>query len=71
MQIICGVAFNGMRLPIPEDTEPFLSQIMTDCWLDDPSERPTFDELKDKLKPLLVAAEASEKQERGGAPPSG
>lgn len=60
-----------MRLPIPEDTEPGLSKLMTDCWLEDPSERPTFDELKEELKPLLQAAEKLEREAGRGGPPSG
>jgi sterile alpha motif and leucine zipper-containing kinase AZK len=60
-QIICGVAFNGMRLAIPEDVEEGLASLMVDCWEEDPQARPTFDEIKERLKPMLQAAERADR----------
>ena len=67
-QIICGVAFNGMRLPIADEIDgrcisPAVRQLMQDCWLEDPSQRPSFDEIKEQLRPLMVTATAEEKEE--------
>ena len=67
-QIICGVAFNGMRLSIPEDIDDRLASLMRDCWHEDPAHRPNFDEIKDRLKPLLQQAEKVEREGRPGAP---
>ena len=67
-QIICGVAFNGMRLPIAEDVDgrhisPDMRKLMQDCWLEDPGLRPSFDDIRARLKPLMLAATAEEKDE--------
>ena len=43
-QIICGVAFNGMRLSIPEEIDGRLASLMCDCWHEEPAQRPSFDE---------------------------
>lgn len=40
---------NGYRLPPPPKCPEFLYNIMTDCWNEDPEERPTFDYLKTHL----------------------
>ena len=66
-QIICGVAFNGMRLSIPEEIDGRLASLMCDCWHEEPAQRPSFDEIKDRLKPLLQQAEKVEREGRLGA----
>lgn len=68
-QIICGVAFNGMRLTIPEETDDRLVSLMRDCWQEEPADRPSFDEIKDRLKPLLQQAERAEREGRVGPTP--
>ena len=43
-----------MRPMIPGDAcEPALLRIMQDCWAEDPMERPTFEQLRVKLRPLV------------------
>lgn len=46
---VAAVIENGERLPIPKDCSPFIYQIMLDCWSYDPSMRPNFREILDKL----------------------
>ncbi|XP_045773349.1 fibroblast growth factor receptor 3-like [Maniola jurtina] len=39
----------GGRLPKPARASPRLYQLMTECWSDDPQDRPTFAQIVDKL----------------------
>ena len=59
-QIICGVAFNDLRLDIPADVHPELQRLMEDCWKKDPEERPDFDQIRERLKPVAMAFVESE-----------
>ena len=100
-QIICGVAFNGMRLTIPDEVlslslsfslslppslppslrlsiseslcvsdcvqvDDRLASLMQCCWLEEPADRPSFDEIKERLRPLLQQAELAEREGRHG-----
>ena len=51
-QIICGVAFNDLRLDIPADVHPELQRLMEDCWKKDPEERPDEPKLSPRSKIL-------------------
>jgi hypothetical protein len=35
---------------IPESVSPWLQQLMSDCWADDPDDRPSFYEILKRLK---------------------
>lgn len=39
----------GGRLPKPARASPRLYQLMTECWSENPQDRPTFAEIVDKL----------------------
>ncbi|CAN1195071.1 Serine/threonine-protein kinase EDR1 [Linum perenne] len=52
MQVIGAVGFMNQRLEIPKDVDPRWSSIIESCWLSDPSSRPSFQELLDKLRDL-------------------
>jgi len=43
------VATQGLRLPIPEDSPPLLAELMRMCWRENADERPTFNEICEKL----------------------
>lgn len=58
MQVVGAVGFQNRRLEIPEDVDPVVAQIISDCWEGDPSMRPSFSQLMSKLKRLQrLAAE--------------
>ncbi|XP_022781129.1 tyrosine-protein kinase receptor Tie-1-like [Stylophora pistillata] len=42
----------GYRMPKPQHVDDKLYDIMTNCWKDDPSLRPSFENLKKKLKEM-------------------
>ncbi|PRP84500.1 LRR receptor-like serine/threonine-protein kinase GSO1-like [Planoprotostelium fungivorum] len=42
MEVAIGVSSGSLRLDIPEDTDPLLAELMTDCWQTDPQLRPNF-----------------------------
>lgn len=44
---------DGERPEIPEDCDPTYRSIMEKCWVDNPTDRPTFTQLKEELKALL------------------
>ena len=59
MQAAHGV-MSGKRMPIP-DCDPILQKIMSECWKQDPSERPEF---KDILVWLEETEESNRKDDR-------
>ncbi|XP_022781158.1 tyrosine kinase receptor Cad96Ca-like [Stylophora pistillata] len=42
----------GYRIPKPQHVDDKLYEIMTSCWKDDPDSRPSFQNLKNKLKEM-------------------
>ncbi|KAK7363477.1 hypothetical protein VNO77_05621 [Canavalia gladiata] len=52
MQVIGAVGFMNQRLEIPKDVDPRWASIIESCWLSDPTCRPTFPELLDRLREL-------------------
>ncbi|ESO87725.1 hypothetical protein LOTGIDRAFT_166312 [Lottia gigantea] len=58
-----GVAVNKLKLPIPATCpEPF-SRLMSDCWDQEPHERPTFGEILDRLDDISTSPFVSYPQE--------
>ncbi|KAG0559221.1 hypothetical protein KC19_10G088400 [Ceratodon purpureus] len=43
------MVLNGSRPELPSDLNPLFKDIITSCWSADPLERPTFDDIIDKL----------------------
>ena len=43
-----------------------LASLMQCCWLEEPADRPSFDEIKERLRPLLQQAELAEREGRHG-----
>ncbi|XP_042411882.1 probable serine/threonine-protein kinase SIS8 [Zingiber officinale] len=58
MQVVGAVGFQNRRLEIPNDIDPVVAQIITDCWESEPNKRPSFAQLLTPLKQLqkLVGA---------------
>ncbi|XP_068685558.1 fibroblast growth factor receptor 3-like isoform X2 [Montipora foliosa] len=49
---IANLLQEGYRMPKPQHVDNELYKIMMSCWLEDPNARPTFLNLKDKLKKM-------------------
>ena len=48
--IIVGVTTKNLRPPLPiDDANDYYVQLMTDCWNEDPAQRPSFAEVMDRL----------------------
>lgn len=52
MQVVGAVGYQNKRLDIPQEIDPMVSNIITDCWDSDPSQRPSFAQLLPQLKQL-------------------
>ncbi|MFS8019632.1 putative protein kinase TKL-CTR1-DRK-2 family [Helianthus anomalus] len=52
MQVVGAVGFQHRRLEIPDDMNPVIADIITNCWQTDPKLRPTFADIMASLKPL-------------------
>ncbi|XP_062218590.1 probable serine/threonine-protein kinase SIS8 [Phragmites australis] len=60
MQVVGAVGFQNRRLDIPKEVDPQVASIISSCWENDPSKRPSFSQLLSPLKQLqhLVATES-------------
>jgi serine/threonine protein kinase len=52
IQVVGAVGFQHRRLPIPENIDPAVANIIQACWRMDPRQRPTFSDIMQELKPL-------------------
>ncbi|KAI3428099.1 hypothetical protein D9Q98_006482 [Chlorella vulgaris] len=66
MQIIFQVGVMHQRLPFPDSCPAFLRQLIEDCWADEPSERPGFSLILQRLDEELarVAADVALRERR-------
>jgi len=48
-QVVLAVAVEGKRLDIPSSVPQSISDIIKECWQEDPNKRPTFASLVDRL----------------------
>ncbi|CAN6250829.1 unnamed protein product [Urochloa humidicola] len=60
MQVVGAVGFQNRRLDIPREVDPQVASIISSCWDNDPSKRPSFSQLLSPLKQLqrLVVTES-------------
>ncbi|KAJ1278569.1 hypothetical protein BS78_04G089600 [Paspalum vaginatum] len=60
MQVVGAVGFQNRRLDIPKEVDPQVASIISSCWDNDPSKRPSFSQLLSPLKQLhrLVVTES-------------
>ncbi|KAD5960332.1 hypothetical protein E3N88_11804 [Mikania micrantha] len=59
MQVVGAVGFQHRRLEIPDDMDPVIADIITQCWQTDPKLRPTFADIMASLKPLQKSSTSS------------
>ncbi|KAL2325031.1 hypothetical protein Fmac_024089 [Flemingia macrophylla] len=52
--IIGGIVNNTLRPPIPKRCDPEWKKLMEECWCPDPAARPTFTEIKNRLRNMLA-----------------
>ncbi|CAN0907543.1 Probable serine/threonine-protein kinase SIS8 [Linum grandiflorum] len=61
MQVVGVVGFMDRRLELPEDLDPNIASIISDCWKSDPKQRPSFEDLIHQMTSIIqrvVAAPA-------------
>ncbi|GFR62660.1 mitogen-activated protein kinase kinase kinase 9 [Elysia marginata] len=51
-----GVAVNKLTLPIPSTCPELFSQLMADCWYQEPHERPTFLDILHRLQEIATSS---------------
>jgi serine/threonine protein kinase len=49
LEIACRVAVRKKRPDIPDFVLPPVAELISDCWVDDPDERPPFEEIVERL----------------------
>ena len=54
-QIMCVVVMKKQRPPIPDDLDPALKELISNCWDPEPTKRPTFAEIVKKFSRGEVA----------------
>ncbi|GMH39148.1 hypothetical protein BSKO_07046 [Bryopsis sp. KO-2023] len=52
MQVVGAVGYAGQQLPLPETLDPDIVDIIQQCWIRNPQERPSFSEILKMLAPL-------------------
>ncbi|KAJ7552347.1 hypothetical protein O6H91_06G051400 [Diphasiastrum complanatum] len=52
IQVVGAVGFQHRRLPIPDNVDPEIANIIHACWFSDPKSRPAFYDIMQKLKLL-------------------
>ncbi|KAK1423536.1 hypothetical protein QVD17_18842 [Tagetes erecta] len=70
LQAAVGVVQQGLRPTIPKDTHPKLTELLESCWQHNPTLRPNFTDILDKLKHLAKevgnAGEGKKDKQRNG-----
>ncbi len=71
------VGYHAARLEIPEYCPPHFEELMLDCWEEDPTARPTFKEIVQRLDKIAASGvsgggkgRSSQIGSRGGGPSS-
>ncbi|KAI0510075.1 hypothetical protein KFK09_010675 [Dendrobium nobile] len=59
--IIGGIISNTLRPPIPEHCDADWRKLMEQCWSADPSQRPSFTEITNRLRSMSVALQSKVK----------
>ncbi|CAN4103616.1 unnamed protein product [Withania somnifera] len=66
--IIGGIVSNTLRPPVPESCDPDWKSLMERCWSAEPSERPNFTEIANKLR--VMQSKIPPKGQNQQSPPS-
>ncbi|OMO79446.1 hypothetical protein CCACVL1_13675 [Corchorus capsularis] len=56
LQIVGVVGFMDRRLELPESLDPRLASIIRDCWQSDPGNRPSFEEIINRMSSMVPKA---------------
>lgn len=71
VQVVGVVGFNNQRLPLPDDLQPAVVDLVQRCWASRPEERPSFSEVLAALSVLeeegLMASESTLAQRDSGS----
>ncbi|CAM6077569.1 unnamed protein product, partial [Sphagnum tenellum] len=62
IQVVGAVGFQHRRLPIPDNVDPAIANIIQACWRMDPRQRPSFSEIMQELKILTRPATSPQTQ---------
>lgn len=54
MQVVGAVGFNNQRLEIPNDIQPEIKGMIEECFQREPSRRPTFGTILERLGKLTT-----------------
>lgn len=49
LQVVGVVGFMDRRLELPESLDPKVASIINDCWRSDPEQRPSFEEIIQRM----------------------
>ena len=53
---IASAVCNKKRLPLPRDSPPDFAQLILDCWKHEPADRPTMEQVSQRLNAMLAQA---------------
>lgn len=59
LQVVGVVGFMDRRLEIPENLDPRISSIITDCWQSNPGARPSFQDIIQRMNGILHSVPAA------------
>lgn len=59
LQVVGVVGFMNRRLELPEGLDPHVASIINDCWRSDPDQRPSFEELIQRMMFLVKQSNSS------------
>ncbi|KAM1024847.1 hypothetical protein ACFX13_038770 [Malus domestica] len=58
LQVVGVVGFMDRRLDIPEGLDPQVVSIIEDCWQSGPEQRPSFEDIIQRMKGLIQKVES-------------
>ncbi|KAJ8534598.1 hypothetical protein K7X08_016326 [Anisodus acutangulus] len=64
--IIGGILKNTLRPPMPERCDPEWRKLMEQCWSADPEARPSFTEIRNRLRSMSAALQAKRNSNSAG-----
>ncbi|PKI41412.1 hypothetical protein CRG98_038184 [Punica granatum] len=66
LQVVGVVGFMDRRLDIPGGVDPEIASIIRDCWLSDPDQRPSFEDILKRMTSFLQKTMAASRSEEPG-----
>ncbi|KAK7831066.1 putative serine/threonine-protein kinase sis8 [Quercus suber] len=68
VKVVGVVGFMNRRLDLPEDLDPQVATIIKDCWHSDPEQRPSFEDIIQRMMGLLQRVAAAVLTRRSSEP---